>query len=311
MSDDKSTDMDMMVGFIDEAMDDLYSVVQNFMDLRANGYDEATVQSLFRVFHSIKGNAAYFNLIQIKELSHAIEQVMEGIRQKKLSITDDVIALLIDGSNGVSKGFEVVRGEGPQANLPQMVDDAKTAILQFLEKGNGQEDSAGELEEIISDLTAIQAGTSSAADVIKKYEEKLEKLNAASQKNTAKNANMPKEYKELEELLWDATIYPAGHKIFATIKLLIETIRQYAEDTADTNKIINEMIEDVNISEMTIGLDPLIKTTLLEQMSKLKIVAPKESGEGQNSKENTPDGQEEKKATGTFRRSGCENHAYL
>jgi len=297
MSDDKSIDMDMMVGFIDEAMDDLYSVVQNFMDLRANGYDEATVQSLFRVFHSIKGNAAYFNLIQIKELSHAIEQVMEGIRQKKLAITDDVIALLIDGSNGVSKGFEVVRGEGPQAKLPQMVDDAKTAILRFLEKGSGQEDSTGALEEVISDLTAIQAGTSSAADVIKKYEEKLEKLNIANQKNSAKNANMPKEYKELEDLMWDATVYPAGHKIFATIKLLIETLKQYAEDTEDTNKIIKEMIDDVNISEMTIGLDPLIKTTLLEQMSKLKIVAPKEGGgsEEQQSKEHAPNEPEDKK----------------
>jgi two-component system chemotaxis sensor kinase CheA len=297
MSDDKSTDMEMMVGFIDEAMDDLYSVVQNFMDLRTNGYDEATVQSLFRVFHSIKGNAAYFNLIQIKELSHAIEQVMEGIRQKKLLITDDIIALLIDGSNGVSKGFEVVRGEGPEAKLPQMVDDAKNAILRFLEKGNGQEDSAGELEEVISDLTAIQAGTSSAADVIKKYEEKLNKLNAANQKSAAKNANMPKEYKELEELLWDATVYPTGHKIFATIRILVETLRQYAEDTEDTNKIISEMIEDIAISETTIGLDPLIKTTLLEQMSKLKIIAPKESAvnEEQQNKEHTPNEQEEKK----------------
>jgi len=296
MSDDKSTDMDMMVGFIDEAMDDLYSVVQNFMDLRANGYDEATVQSLFRVFHSIKGNAAYFNLIQIKELSHAIEQVMEGIRQKKLLITDDIIALLIDGSNGVSKGFEVVRGEGPEAKLPQMVDDAKDAILQFLEKGSGQEDSAGALEEVISDLTSIQAGTSSAADIIKKYEEKLDKLNAANKKAAAKNANMPKEYKELEELLLDATVYPTGHKIFATIRVLVETLRQYAEDTEDTNKIIGEMIEDIAISETTIGLDPLIKTTLLEQMSKLKIVAPKEGSAEQQHKEHTPEEEEKKQA---------------
>jgi len=134
MSDDKSTDMEMMVGFIDEAQDDLCSVVQNFMNLRTNGYDEATVQSLFRVFHSIKGNSAYFNLTQIKELSHAIEQVMEGIRQKKLPITDDVIAILIDGANGVSKGFEVVRSDNRKRNFPKRSMTQKTRFCGFWKK---------------------------------------------------------------------------------------------------------------------------------------------------------------------------------
>jgi len=299
MSDDKSADMEMIVGFIDEAQDDLYSVVQNFMDLRTNGYDEATVQSLFRVFHSIKGNSAYFNLTQIKELSHAIEQVMEGIRQKKLPITDDVIAILIDGANGVSKGFEVVRAEGAQAKIPQAVDNAKNEILKFLGKGSGQGggDSTETLKEVINDLTAIQEGTSAAADVIKKYEEKLEKLDIASKKSALNNnPNMPKEYKELEELMLDETVYPAGHKIFATIKVLVETLKQYAEDTEDTNKTIKEMIDDLDISEKTIGLDPLIKNTVLDQMAKLKIVVPKEGGgEGQQHKEGAPSGEQDNK----------------
>ena len=297
MSNENTVDMEMMVGFIDEAMDDLYSVVQNFIDLRANGYDEATVQSLFRVFHSIKGNAAYFNLIEIKELSHAIEQVMEGIRQKKLTITDEIIDLLINGSNGVSKAFEVVRAGDIKAKIPDSVKEAEKAILKFLETGGKSGgNSSAIFEEILKDLSAIQTNKDAIADTIKKYEEKLEKLNSADKADTKEDdSQKPAEYKELVKIMKDETHYPAGDKIFGQIRVLIETLRQFIDQSsADSQKLITEMLDNVSIAEMTIGMDPLIRATILEQMEKLAVLAPEgsaevnkeEAVEAQNTEEN-------------------------
>jgi two-component system chemotaxis sensor kinase CheA len=293
MGNENTADLDMMVGFIDEAMDDLYSVVQNFLNLRSSGYDESTVQLLFRVFHSIKGNAAYFNLTEIKELSHAIEQVMDGIRQKKLSITDMVIDLLIDGSNGVSKAFEEIRSNGTKAKIPDSVENAKKAILDFLKNGENENngDSLKVIEEILEDLSAIKEDNSAISNTIKKYEERLIKLNSANKKETAQK---PSEYQELEKIMKDGKSYPSGDKIFGQIRVLIETLRQFISDSGDSNKIINEMLDNISIAEMTIGMDPLIRTTILEQMEKLTITIP--AGQDVNS-DSHKETEKEKKIT--------------
>jgi len=277
MGQDNNADLEMMIGFIDEAMDDLCNVVQNLMSLRSNGYDETTVQSLFRVFHSIKGNAAYFNLLEIKELSHAIEQVMEGMRQKTLPITEDIIALLIDGSNGVSKAFEIIRSNGTSAKIPASVDKAKDAIVDFLENSEGGGDSSKTLEEIIEDLTFVQSDPTVITDIIQKYKERLEKLAAANKKDDGdQDVNMPAEYKELKGIMQDSKTYPVGDSIFGRIRVLIETLRQYIKDTNESQKNIEEMLDNVAICELTIGLDSLIKATILEQMASLEMLLQEE-----------------------------------
>ena len=272
MGQENTTDMEMMIGFIDEAVDDLCDVVQNLMELRSNGYDETTVQSLFRVFHSIKGNAAYFNLTEIKELSHAIEQVMEGMRQKKLQITETVIELLIDGANGVSKGFETIRAKGASAKIPDSVKKAKDAILNFLKNGDGGGDSIQTYKEVMEDLALIQTDPAMLTTIVEKYKERLEKLESSA--SDGKDNLMPAEYQELKKIMQDEKTYPSGDKIFARIRVLMETLRQFVDNTSDSNKIIDEMLDNVAICDLTIGLDPLIKATVLEQMAKLKIVMP-------------------------------------
>ena len=272
MGQDNNAELEMMIGFIDEAMDDLCSVVQNLMTLRSSGYDETTVQSLFRVFHSIKGNAAYFNLLEIKELSHAIEQVMEGMRQKTLPITDDIVELLIDGSNGVSKAFEVVRSKGASAKMPESVNAARDEILKFLESGSSGGDSAKTLEEIIEDLVFLQTEPGLLGDILTKYQERLERLTVKDKKDdVVHDEHMPAEYRELKGIMQDAKTYPVGDSIFARIRVLIETLRQHIKDSADSDKIIAEMLDNISICETTIGLDSLIKATVLEQMAGLAI----------------------------------------
>ncbi|MCL1946406.1 MAG: chemotaxis protein CheA [Chitinivibrionia bacterium] len=294
MGQENSTDLEMMIGFLDEAVDDLCNVVQNLMNLRSDGYDETTVQSLFRVFHSIKGNAAYFNLIEIKELSHAIEQVMEGMRQKKLQITENVIELLINGANGVSKAFEVIRAEGTSAKIPESVKEAKDAILNFLKNGEGAADNFQTLEEIIEDLTLIETNPAAVAEILQKYKEKLEKLKSAAEgkdaeaKESEDDKNMPPEYKELKKLMSEEKTYPSGDPIFGRIRVLMETLRQFIDEKSDSNKTIDEMLDNIAICDLTIGLDSLIKATILEQMAKLKIIvaaAPGQAKEEEHKKE--------------------------
>ena len=271
MAEENGAELEMMIGFIDEAMDDLYGCVQNFIKLREDGYDETTVQLLFRVFHSIKGNAAYFGLVPIKELTHVIEQIMEGMRQKTIPITDDIIALLIDGSNGVSKAFEAIHASGPSAPMPELVATSTAAIVEFLEGCEDDQCPVKTLEEILEDLTLIQSDPAVILDTIEKYRGKLERVNATSQ-TTVDDTAMPEEYLELKRIMLDDKSLPAGDKIFGHIRVLIETLSQYAEDTEETKKIIAAMIDDIAIAELTIGLDGLIKATILEQMAKLKII---------------------------------------
>lgn len=79
-----------------EAMDGLESL---FVLLGEKPDDLKIIDRIFRPVHSIKGNSSFFGLVNIKNFSHAMENILQDIRNRKRAATGPIIDVLLRGSD--------------------------------------------------------------------------------------------------------------------------------------------------------------------------------------------------------------------
>lgn len=91
--------------FVTETKDHLESLEEDFLALEAqkNNPDKGLIDKVFRVIHTIKGNAGFFQLKNIDELSHIMETILSCIRSGQIVPGPDVIDALLDGIDTVNE----------------------------------------------------------------------------------------------------------------------------------------------------------------------------------------------------------------
>ncbi len=109
-------DPELRAEFIDESLDGLQRVAALLVDLEANPDKAETVQAIFRPVHSIKGNSAYFGLLQTKSLAHELESLLDLVRKGALSPDATVVGVLLQGTDDLAAMLRRVRGG--QAETP-------------------------------------------------------------------------------------------------------------------------------------------------------------------------------------------------
>ena len=67
------------------------------------------VNTIFRHFHSIKGNFMMTGFTGIGGFIHDVESVLDRIREKKLAVSQEVIDLLLDAVKNLESGLAVIR----------------------------------------------------------------------------------------------------------------------------------------------------------------------------------------------------------
>ena len=86
-----------LIKFFFEEMEEQFEVLERgFLNLESSHGEEDLVQSIFRAAHSIKGSAAAMGFDVMKDLTHEMENVLDAIRQQKLTISKSVIDALFE-----------------------------------------------------------------------------------------------------------------------------------------------------------------------------------------------------------------------
>ncbi len=85
--------------FISEAEDYLEQISNSILKLEKDMNDTEAINSIFRGMHTLKGMAASMGYSSITKISHAMEDIMDLIRNSKLNITVDLIDLLLKGTD--------------------------------------------------------------------------------------------------------------------------------------------------------------------------------------------------------------------
>jgi two-component system chemotaxis sensor kinase CheA len=94
-------DQETLQIFLEEAREHLCGIEKDFLALEAAGStaDVALINKIFRAVHSIKGGAGFLGLDALKELAHAMENLLNLMRNKALALTPAMINTLLTAAD--------------------------------------------------------------------------------------------------------------------------------------------------------------------------------------------------------------------
>jgi two-component system chemotaxis sensor kinase CheA len=110
--------------FFDESFEALDSMESELLKLDTGSPDPESINTIFRVAHSIKGGAATFGFAEIASFTHSLETLLDELRSKRLAVTQRICDLLL-------KSVDIMRAMLQAAKTKQPIGMQSVADLQF------------------------------------------------------------------------------------------------------------------------------------------------------------------------------------
>lgn len=117
------SDPEMLQLFCAEAQDLLQDIEQGVLVLEVNPTDSSSLDSLFRAFHTFKGNVGVMKLMVLQQLAHELESMLDAARRGNYQLGSDSITVILAGSD-ILKRFV-----GELSNQIAGVDTGRTIDL--------------------------------------------------------------------------------------------------------------------------------------------------------------------------------------
>ena len=125
----------ILKNFLIESEDGLTLMEQSILELELHPGDSEAIQSIFRVVHTMKGNASLLEIEGLLAFTHAAEDLLDQLRNGKLSVTPEIVTLLLDVVD-VLRQMVAAAGQGKDETSPR-AKDILTRISHHL-KVNGK-----------------------------------------------------------------------------------------------------------------------------------------------------------------------------
>jgi two-component system, chemotaxis family, sensor kinase CheA len=104
-------------GFLAEAQDMLRQFEDGLLTMEQDPADAEAMNSAFRAAHTIKGTAGLFGYDAVVSFTHEVESVLELMRSGKLPVSDEAMALLLQGRDRMEQLLDQVGQGTPSAEL--------------------------------------------------------------------------------------------------------------------------------------------------------------------------------------------------
>ncbi|RMF93059.1 MAG: chemotaxis protein CheA [Candidatus Schekmanbacteria bacterium] len=96
-------DYELYNDFIAEALEHLQNIEESVIGLENNSCDEELLNSIFRAFHTIKGNSAFLNLTKMNILAHKSENLLDAVRQNKINYNPSIADVILESVDILKK----------------------------------------------------------------------------------------------------------------------------------------------------------------------------------------------------------------
>src|SRR6478609_831585 len=135
--------------FLAEALENFEEINRQLISLEKNKSDN-TIHALFRITHTLKGNAAGMGFTGIDDIAHVLEDIFGEVRAGKINLDDNIFASLYKGVdtlgaliNAINTGAEV-KYRGIKTKLEVIIRRAGEQVIKE-EESNPIESSQQEL----------------------------------------------------------------------------------------------------------------------------------------------------------------------
>ncbi|KJE27595.1 cheW-like domain protein [Geobacillus kaustophilus] len=111
--------------FIDESKEHLQAINERLLELEKTPEDMSVVNDIFRSAHTLKGMSATMGFEDLANLTHQMENVLDGIRNRRLSVTPELLDVIFEA-----------------------VDHLEAMISSIAAGGDGTRDVRGTVEQL-------------------------------------------------------------------------------------------------------------------------------------------------------------------
>ncbi|SDB88874.1 two-component system, chemotaxis family, sensor kinase CheA [Pelagirhabdus alkalitolerans] len=117
--------------FIEESKEHIQSLNDQILELEKDPTNIDIVNEIFRSAHTLKGMSATMGFQDLADLTHKLENVLDGVRNDKLTLNTEIIDVIFNA-----------------------VDDLEAMVLDIIEGGEGKKD----VSKLVNQLQAIENG---------------------------------------------------------------------------------------------------------------------------------------------------------
>jgi len=142
--------------FVTESREQLAALESALLQLEHNPGDDDTLNAIFRSAHTIKGGAGVIECTYIVSFTHVVENVLDTLRNREITLDADLIALLLACGDHMGQLLGVLEA-GASAPDEELSAEGE-ALLQRLQAGKGASTQAPN--------TNPTAGTPAAFDAL-------------------------------------------------------------------------------------------------------------------------------------------------
>jgi two-component system chemotaxis sensor kinase CheA len=130
--------------FIRESEEEITKLNNSLLALESDPGDREAMDQIFRTAHTLKGNFGAMGFEDAADLAHAMEDLLDGMREGDMEVTPEVMDLIFAGVDGIEAIVGEIEEHGESSrDTSATVDQLRTV----LEEGSTGEGAAGTAEQ--------------------------------------------------------------------------------------------------------------------------------------------------------------------
>jgi two-component system chemotaxis sensor kinase CheA len=149
-------DADLLAIFFEEAREQIDALDQGLVQLEHTPDDRELIQGIFRAAHTLKGSSGAMGLRVMANLTHAMEDVLDQVREGRLAVTADIMDQLLHGLDllrSLEQALEAGENEDAHTDQATTVSDHLRKIARATESTTAPPaDQADPMAEIATDV---------------------------------------------------------------------------------------------------------------------------------------------------------------
>lgn len=157
--------------FLAEALDNYTEINRLLTILEKNTEDAHAVQALFRITHTLKGNATGMGFEKIAEVAHVLEDFFGEVRDGKISLGNDIFTSVFKAADVLGELIEAVKN--PRDVKYRGIKTKLEVLIKNAQKGSSQQ------EPNPADFSAEGANSISLLQQAEEDESEIESVNVA------------------------------------------------------------------------------------------------------------------------------------
>lgn len=258
------SEMDELVSeFLVESYENLDRLDQDLLVLEQDA-DEATLASIFRTVHTIKGTCGFLGFGRLEALAHVAENLLGKLRDGELELTAPMSTALLATGDALREALDVIQTTGEEGTddhtdlvetLTDMLDPASPARLGELLVADGVTDDAAvslaaheqalgderRLGEILVDHGAVQP----------------DQVTDALQVQQAQSARLSDSSIRVDVALLDDLMNLVGELVLARNQIIQLTADRQDSDIAGASQRLNVITTELQEGVMKTRMQPI------------------------------------------------------